>query len=84
MTWDLDALTNLNTKLDTYISDIKTTLTAIQNANNELKSDWNTSKATEYFNQMNDFSKKMSSGVSSYEDISKQIKTKCSQLSEIN
>ena len=84
MTWDLEALTKLNTQLNTYISDIQTNLSAIQSANTELQSVWNTSKATNYFNQMNDFSKKMSSGISLYEDISKKIKEKCSELFEID
>lgn len=84
MTWDLESLTNMNTKLNEYITDIQTTISAIESANNELQAAWRTSKATNYFNEMSNFSKNISSGVSLYEDISKQIGEKCSQLSEID
>ena len=84
MTWDLEGLTDLNNKLNTYVSDLQSTLSSIEGANAELKSAWNTSKATDYFSQMNDFSKNMNNGIELYNDISKQIQTKCSQLSEID
>ena len=84
MTWNLEELQKLKTKLKTNISELKTTMTAIEKDCNELKSAWNTSHSKTFFAKIEEFKKSINGGISMYEEILQKIETKCSQLAEIN